>query len=197
MRSKFVHAAAAVVAVSLSGCVARGPGQLSYQTLPERRSRDGQLAQKFNQQGLEAIEAGEFDKAEELFREALEADLFYPSAHNNLGLALLKRQRWYEAAWEFQYAAKLMPKAVEPKHNLANLLEKTGDYAGAEELYEHALELSPDDIEVMGHLARVYVKTKRKPERLQELLKELAYRSDANGWDAWARRKLLTSHGQD
>ena len=197
MRTKFVHAAAAVAVALLCGCSTRGPGQLSYQTLSERRSRDGQLAQERNRQGLEAIEKGEFDKAEKLFREALEADLFYPSAHNNLGLALLKRQRWYEAAWEFEYAAKLMPKSVEPRHNLGALMERAGRLDRAEQCYEEALAISPDDIEVMGHLARVYVKTQRRPERLRELLKELAYRSDANGWDVWARRKLMTSYGEN
>lgn len=193
MRSTYVQTAAVAVAVMLCGCNARGPRQLHYETLTERRSRDGQLAQRHNDEGLAAIENGEFDRAEKSFRAALEADLFYPSAHNNLGLVLMRQGRIYESAWEFQYAARLMPKSVEPRHNLGTLMERAGQLDKAEQYYEEALAISPDDIEVMGHLARVYVKTQRRPQRLQEILKQLAYRSDGNGWNQWARRKLLTN----
>jgi len=43
----------------------------------------------------------------------VEHDSYYAPAHNNLGLTLLQSQRHYEAACQFDYAAKPMPHALE------------------------------------------------------------------------------------
>ena len=65
------------------------------------------LAQELNGQGLSDIERGDYASAAKAFRSALDVDIFYAPAHSNLGLCLLRQGQAYEAAWEFQYAARV------------------------------------------------------------------------------------------
>lgn len=173
------------------GC-ASSTSPSAYESFSDRRYRNSLRAQELNEQGLSCVRAGDYAKAEEYFRKALEADLFYAPAHNNLGLTLLQAQppKPYESAWEFQYAAKLTPHSAEPRNNLGLVFEHVGRLEDAEKWYAEALEIEPQNIEVMGHLARVYVKANKKSAKLKDLLAELAYRGEG-GWDQWATEQLL------
>lgn len=179
----------ALVLVVLAGCAQAGTGP-GYETLPQSAHRDSLTAQRFNAQGLKAVEATDLETASEAFRRALEADLWYAPAHNNLGLTLLHEGRAYEAAWEFHYAAKLMPGSVSATNNLGLVMERVGRLDEAIELYHDALKISPENIEVMGHLARAYVKAGHQDRSLEDLLKELTLRG-SDGWDLWARQHLI------
>ncbi|MBN1513545.1 MAG: tetratricopeptide repeat protein [Phycisphaerae bacterium] len=148
-------------------------------------------AQRCNARGLQHVEQQEYPEAEEAFRAALEADLFYPAAHNNLGLVLLQQKRFYDAAWEFQFAMKLAPRSAEPRSNLGLVMEHVGRLDEAEGYYKDALSIEPENVAVMGHLARVYVKTQKQPAELETLLKDLALRSEGEDWQVWARQQLL------
>ena len=181
-----------IVAVTcMSGCSAPSQQANRYETIQSDLARNTLAAQQSNLQGLKAVEKHEWETAEAAFREALEADLFYPSAHNNLGLVLLQQGRVYEAAWEFKYAAKLMPNSAEPRHNLGLLMERVGRLEDAADLYDEALAINPDNVEVMGHLARVYIKSDRHDAKLRNILEKLVYRSEDKEWDQWARRWLI------
>lgn len=188
MRRRYAYGLALVFAVGLVGCQSTGPAAARYTTLAERDTR---AAQRSNDRGLKAIEAADFVAAERHFREALAADVFYPAAHNNLGLVLLHGGKVYESAWEFQYAAKLQPKSAEPRHNLGTLMEHVGRLEDAEQCYTEALALDPENIEIMGHLARVYIKSQRRDATVRELLQKLATRADRGAWDQWAREWLM------
>ncbi len=183
------HRTLVVAVVSAAGCVTSPPTS-TYETLPQGVYRDCLTAQKFNSEGLAAIEEDDLDAAAEAFRRALEADLWYAPAHNNLGLTLLKQGQAYPAAWEFHYAAKLMPHSACPLNNLGLVMERVGRLDEAIGFYTESLELSPDNIEVMGHLARAYVKSDRKDAEARHLLEALAYRG-TEGWDLWAREQLI------
>ncbi len=180
-----------VLVAAVNGCNAHRYATSPYLTSPEPRTRNTVLAQQFNDDGLKHIEAGELDEAQALFRQALDADLLYPAAHNNLGLVLLRQGKMYESAWEFSYAAKLMPHSAEPRHNLGTLMEKMGRFDEAETQYEAALAIDDSNVEVMGHLARVYVKQDRRDEKAISLLRKLAFQSDVGDWNRWARMWLV------
>lgn len=176
--------------VALTGC-ASSADRLAYRTAPERGRSDSLSAQRLNDAGLTLIEDGEFEKAEGKFRDALAQDLYHAPAHNNLGLVLLHTERHYEAAWEFEYAAKLAPNAVEPRQNLGLLLEEIGRIDRAIEEYESALTLDPNDAVSMRHLARAYVKSGEKQRRLKDLLEKLLLIPNDHQWDAWIRGQLI------
>ncbi|MCP4589427.1 MAG: tetratricopeptide repeat protein [bacterium] len=179
----------AVCAVT-AGCEV-GTRRAGYETLSEPQARNALLAQQLNDRGLVHVEQGDWESAEQTFREALEADLFYPAAHNNLALCLVHEKRFYEASWEFTWASKLAPHSAEPRNNLGLVLEQVGRLDQARDCYEQALGIDPDNIEVMGHLARVYVKSGEEDGKLHELLEELALGGNEQGWDVWARSQLL------
>lgn len=191
MRNVCAYCLALGLAVGLVGCALTGPTANPYVTLQQRQARDTFTAQQLNDQGLAAIEKQDYAAAEAAFRSALEADVFYPAAHNNLGLALLEQGRIYESAWEFQYAAKLMPKSAQPRHNLGTLMERVGHLDEAEKFYSEALSIEPENVEIMGHLARVYLKADRRDETVRELLRKVAMRADHGSWDRWARQWLI------
>ena len=173
-----------------AGCGA-GARRCGYETLSQTRCRNALLAQQRNEEGLAHVEDGDWDAAEASFRAALEADLFYPAAHNNLALCLVRRQRPYEAAWELTFASRLAPHSAGPRNNLGLVMEGVGRLDQAKAYYEQALAIDPDNLEAMGHLARVYVKTDEQGESLRELLRELALGGNEQGWDVWARQQLI------
>lgn len=177
----------------LNGGCAGGRRSHPYATSsPTIHPRNTHEAQRLNEAGLAAIEEDDYEEAERLFRNALEADLFYSSAHNNLGLTLVQQGLAYEAAWEFQYAAKLTPSAVQPRNNLGLVMEKVGQLDIAIAHYEQALELEPNSIETMSHLARAHVKAHHATPELRTLLKRIAFQNSEDDWSRWARRQLLT-----
>jgi Flp pilus assembly protein TadD len=183
----------AALLLSVSGCALRG--------FPPRRpafaQRDRARAERLNEQGLALVESGEFAEAEATLREALQADPYHGPAHCNLGLILLQQGKFYEAGWELRYACQLMPRAGQPRANLGILYETVGRYGPAEEHLRAALRLCPDDIEVIGHLARVHVRQdKRTPETLA-WLQAVASQDDDPAWRRWAGELLVTTNSSE
>ena len=72
------------------------------------------------------------------------------------------------------------------------VFERVGNLDGAIAEYEKALEIDPNNVQVMGHLARAYVKSGEEPEDLRKLLKRLSFQNPGGTWDQWARTQLLT-----
>ncbi len=178
-----------VLALILAGaCTSRS--RSPYHTAPHAQ-RDTQAAQDCNAKGLTAVEKGEFENAEKHFRKSLEHDIYYAPAHNNLGLTLLHQHRYYEAAWEFDCAAKLAPDSPEPRINLALVYEETGRLSQAVSEYETALRIAPDHAVAMRPLARAYVKTGREDDELRQLLEKLLLSPGEPQWDVWTRSQIV------
>lgn len=181
----------ALLLIAVHGCSALRKSSHPYATSISGPLRDTYGAQRLNGQGLKALEEDETEDAERCFRKAFEKDLFCASAHNNLGLLLLRSNKPYEAAWEFQFAAKLLPHSVEPRNNLGLVMEKVGQLDQAITHYENALHIDPNNVEVMGHLARAYVKSRRTSDDLKGFLKKISFQNPGGSWDKWARTQLL------
>jgi tetratricopeptide (TPR) repeat protein len=134
-----------VLAFLVAGCTA------ARKDVASSSSRNPLQAVEANEEGLKHVKNGQFEQAEGCFRKAITADLFYAPAHNNLGLVLLEQKKYYEAACEFEYAAKLAPRSAEPRANLGLLFEAVGRWQEAEGQYEQALAVEPQNFAVMGH----------------------------------------------
>ena len=137
------------------------------------------------------VEAANLEGAKTKFQQAVQADLYYAPAHNNLGLVLMQMEDYYEAAWEFQCAAKMMPHAPEPRTNLGLLYENLGRLDPAMAAYEASLEIDPANIVAMRHTSRVYVKTGRNDDKLKDALEKMLSIPDSGQWDYWARGQLI------
>lgn len=179
-----------ILTLLIAGCAA--PGTRPYaRATKQQPARNPLTAKKLNDQGLRKLEDGDKEGAEKSFRAAIEQDLYYVPAHNNLGLVLLKKGEYYDAAWEFHTAAKLAPEQSEPRANLAALYEEIGRLDDAIAEYESALDIDPDNLAAMRHLARACVKAGRKDEKTRNLLERLTTHPDGDQWDYWVRGQII------
>ncbi len=173
--------------LTMGGCTSTHSSS-PYAAQPEAQ-RDPRHADELNARAADLIERDP-PKAESLLREALAADLYHGPAHNNLGALYLAQGKLYEAAGEFEWARKLLPGHPDPRMNLALTLEKAGRTDEALATYETALEVYPQHLPSMQALARLRVRAGRTGERTDELLKEVAFKSEDARWRDWARMRL-------
>ena len=180
----------AVGLVLLGGCRRGDRMDTGYRTLPRDPNRDTDTARRENARALALIEDGKLEEAEKVLNQALEADLFYGPAHNNLGVLYHRKENAYRAAWELQYAIKLMPHCPEPRNNLGLVYETVGRLKEAEAWYDEALSLQPDNPELIGNLVRARLRKGLRDEKTYRLLQELALKAVRPEWARWARDQL-------
>ena len=153
--------------------------------------RDTARARAENERALALIDQEKYDKAEELLKRAVAADVMFGPARNNLGLVYYHTNRLYLAAWEFENASRLMPHHPEPRNNLGLVLERAGRLEGAAESYAKARQIEPDNPEFIGNLARAKVRQGDRGTETRELLEELVLKDPRPEWTHWARLNLL------
>jgi len=183
-------AATAVVLLLAGGCQREGTRAHVYRTRAEDPGRDTETARRENGKAVGLIKEGNLEEAETVLRSALTADLFFAPAHNNLGVVYYRQNAFYRAAWEFQYAARLMPHSPQPRNNLGLVYEAVGRLAEAEKWFDEALALAPDNPELIGNLARVRVRSGERNHRTRTLLEDLVLKTEDAQWADWARRQL-------
>lgn len=147
--------------------------QSRYETIPTGLAKQSEAAQRLHRQALDALDQEDLPRARELLRDALTQDIAYGPAHNTLGVVYLNQGDYYQAAWEFQYAANLMPDQPEPKNNLGLVFETVGQLGKAIEHYNDARAIAPDNPEILGNLARARLQDGRHDEETRAILKEL------------------------
>ena len=161
--------------------------EASYTTVAEVPGRDTSEARRLHAEAVEKIERADYEGAQASLERALSADVTYGPAHNSLGKVYYHLERLYLAAWEFQYAIKLMPKRPEPRNNLGLVFEKVGKLEDAVQHYEEACALAPDDPELLGNLARARVRRGDRGAEMKELLEEIVLKDERPEWVEWAR----------
>ena len=185
---------------ALPGCSTRGrEPRAEYETVAEGPGRDGVTAEQHHTRATRLIEQGDWAAAEAALRAALAADVMYGPAHNNLGKVYYHQGKLYLAAWEFQYAAKLMPNQPEPKNNLGLVFEAAGKLDDAVTSYDEAMRIEPDNPQFIGNLARARMRRGDRDVTVRELLSALVLRETRPAWAAWARTRLaeLGAGGRD
>ena len=141
-------------------------------------------------------ERGDYGKAVEVFRRALQQRPNAAATHRNLGDALARLGRAGEAQAAYRRAADLAEaaRAINPAdvQNLASLavyLEKAGDGDLARQRLTEALRLAPADPQVWHRAALVHAVAGRSADALDALARalELGYsRADAAKADEFA-----------
>ena len=194
VRERIMRTAIICIGIALlAGC--NWPGAetdqaATYATTADDPNRDTQAAIAHNTEAMRLMKLEHYDQAERELKLALSADRFYGPAHNNLGSIYLRDANHYEAAWEFEYAAKLMPNKAEPVYNLGMVYEEIGDMDQAAAHYRQALELSPDNVEVLANLARIHRRQSRKDQETRLLLQQDSRRDRRPEWRNWAHQQL-------
>jgi hypothetical protein len=129
-------------------------------------------------------------KAEEHLQKALVADVTYGPAHNTLGMLYLRQHRLYLAAWEFEYAQRLMSDRFEPLYNLGLVYEAADKLERAIEFYSMAFSLSPRTPDVLESLARARLRNGEPLADVRPLLKEIVFYETRPAWVCWAKDRL-------
>lgn len=161
-----------------------------YTTINVDPDRNTELAQAENTKALELIAAGDYQEAQVVLKRALAADVTFGPAHNNLGTVYFHLSKFYLAAWEFEYACKLMPHHAEPRTNLGLVFEAVGQYGQAALWHDKAVGLEPENPQMIGNLVRAQLQRGERGVGVQQLLADLILRDDRPDWVKWARRKL-------
>ena len=175
-----------------AGCHAPPPPVSTgdYETVAKNPRRDSDRARRENEEGLAALSQGNYAEAEAALRQALADDVTFGPAHNNLGMVYYHQQRLYLAAWEFQYAIKLMPNQPEARNNLGLVFEAGGKLDQAVEAYEEAIKLEPQNPQYVGNGARARIRRGESGREVKELLTRLAQIDVRPEWVSWARQQL-------
>jgi tetratricopeptide (TPR) repeat protein len=166
---------------------------VKYETIASDTRRDTKVAQVKHAEALAIMEAGKpekLHKAENLLNEALVADVRYGPAHNSLGMIYYLQNKLYLAAWEFEYAAKLMPEHPQPFNNLGLVYERAGKLDEAISYYSMALSRDEGDPEVTGNLVRARLDKGEKGQDLKALMSDLALYHPDPKWQEWARDQV-------
>jgi Flp pilus assembly protein TadD len=195
---------AAVLATIVVGCAGVGcashqkaekPKDNTYETVAAGEERgDAAKAEQHNAKAVGMLERGDYASAETELKTALAADVMYGPAHNNLGKVYFHQDKFYLAAWEFQYAMKLMPNTPEPRNNLGRGYESAGKLDDAVASYDEAMRLEPDNVQFIGNLARARVRRGDRDDDVRELLGKLVMRETRPDWADWARGELARMH---
>ena len=156
---------------------------------PPRQNTNAARVQ--NDAAYNLLREGKYEAAEDILKNALAADVMYGPARNNLGLVYFHQRRWYDAAWEFENAIKLMPHQPEVRNNLGLVLEEAGKLREATEAYQRAREMEPDNAVFIGNLARARVKRHLRDEETRKLLQELVFKDTRPDWVSWAKNELI------
>jgi len=99
----------------------------------------------WNERGVALHQEGRFEDAEGSYRRAVQAELGYALAHNNLGVALYHRGDTDGAIAAFRVALESQPAFTKARLNLALLLSKGKRFQLALEAYRTVLHTPPED----------------------------------------------------
>ena len=183
----------------ISGCnFTKEKNQKTYETVQANERYDTETARRQHAKGLKQLEKslhggpGRLADAEVHFQKALVADITYGPVHNSLGIVYMRQRKYYTAAWEFEYAAKLMPEHFEPLYNLGLLYETADKLENAISYYEQAIALAPRNPVVIGNLAKAKLRDGRDFEEVRPLLQELVFHDNRCDWVTWAKDLMGT-----
>ena len=194
-----VPALGLLAAVLATGCSTAPPVTLDDRVdrmITAEREIDTETARRYHQLANDALDARRWDDAAQYLKHALSADPTFGPARNNLGRVYFAQGRMYDAAWEFEYAARLMPHAVAPKNNLGLVMENVHRYDEAIEQYASAAALQRDNSEILGNLTRARIKSGDAGEDIRTLLQELLFKDTRPVWLKWAADRLSAFAGR-
>jgi tetratricopeptide (TPR) repeat protein len=114
-----------------------------------------QLTEVFNQ-GVQALQGGQLDRAEEAFLKVLKAGGKVAFVYNNLGIVYQQRGDRERALVQFREAIRLQPDYVAPHVLMGSILLAMGRFREATHELETAVKLQPNDPLVRLQLAKAY-----------------------------------------
>lgn len=113
---------------------------------------------------------GEYDKALQAVRTALQLDPKLSEAHTNFGNILYEKAEFSESIKEHQSAIQMGMRSDIAFSNLGLSYQELGDYQEAEESYRKSIASNPSFFEAHWNLATVLLLNRKYPEAWREYL---------------------------
>jgi len=156
-----------------------------------RAMRQSPSASTYNNYGGLMLQQGHPQKAEKLFRKALEDPRYRNPdiAYINLGDALLAQGRFDEAIASYKQAGQLNPGQQLSRLKQARAYESTGRMHYAKALYEAILREHPDNLQAMQSLLAM-LKKKGNLKEARARLQKFSQHSNNPDHVAWAKEQL-------
>jgi tetratricopeptide (TPR) repeat protein len=127
----------------------------------EGRKRRTAEARRHNNAGVMAYHNGQYEKALEMFRKAVEIEPAMTEAYNNLGLAYTEMNDVKRATEAFRKAIEIEPELAAAYNNLGYVFYRLGSYDEAIEMYNEAIGRSANNASAYTNLGNAYYKMKR------------------------------------
>ena len=99
------------------------------------------------------VKTGDMDKAEKILKKVVELNPDFAPAHKDLGILYLNKRLFDYSEDEFNTALKLAPNDFNVLFEYANYLHSTTNFEKADEYYQKALEINPDEPDALGFAA--------------------------------------------
>lgn len=112
-------------------------------SLPSEGIENKKAGEKALKEGIVFYKKGEFDRAHESFRKAVELIPSSPIAHNNLGLVVRQQGKMQEALNHYAEAIHLDPVYAEAENNIGLIHDQIGSIDEAIVHYKRAIEIKP------------------------------------------------------
>lgn len=121
-------------------------------------------------EGNRSYSEGEYDKALELYREALEESPDSPAIRFNLGDALFKKEEMEDAADSFSEALQSEDPEIKSRaqYNLGNSLYRQGKLQESLSAYREALKVAPGDRDAKHNLEFVLKQLQEQEQQQQQ-----------------------------
>ena len=115
-----------------------------------------QKAKSLFYEGAGHIQAGDYSRAEECFKEAIRIAPNFAEAHANLGFILDKKGALREAEIHYRISLKLKQNCLEVYLNLGSLLTTQKRFDEAWDIYETAVTIAPKSPAIWSNLGIFY-----------------------------------------
>jgi tetratricopeptide (TPR) repeat protein len=180
---------AALIAACGAAAVAGYEMQFSFDSLesegalPSAIMKSANEAYRENIQGLDALEAGEYDRALEHFEQAAELLPGYTDAVNNQGVVYFRRGAVGQAREHWRRAVAMDGQYAIAHYNLGVLAFHEGDYDAARKRLDRALSLNQRFVDAAVMLGRVHLADNDPDAALRRLKR--AWEIDPDHRGAW------------
>ncbi len=115
------------------------------------------------------------DKAEKILKKVIELNPEHAQSHKDLGVIYLSKRLFDYAKDEFETAYKLAPDNFSIAFEYANYLHATTEFEKADKMYAQALELEPENRDVLAFSALNKLHTKDFDNALEQINKAVAH----------------------
>ncbi len=131
------------------------------------------LSEEYNDKAIKLIEAGEYLKATDEGKKAIEYNPHNASAYYNIGLALRRLGMYHKALAFYKKAISIDPTFVNPYVNIGYIYKGIGKEEEAIAIWQKAISIDPNIPEIYANLGATYKEMGRITEARENLDKAL------------------------